>query len=137
MATARPKNRPKLNSIWVNTIFGVSMGSVEFQYCSAKACLIMVSYDVDSPRHGALDKGPSTESWGWTVCKPSGVKETPVRGDGRSSFRPISGKLRPAKDISKALAGGANAWDARLALCREMLSNASPAPGRLTTMAAV
>src|SRR5574341_1617689 len=52
--------------------------------------------------------GPSTLSFGWTLCLPSGtILEL-------SSFLPISGKLRPANDISNGLPGGPTAWEARL-----------------------
>lgn len=43
-------------------MLGSGTGSVEFQYLSTKALLIIASYEVESPRNGAFDKVLSTES---------------------------------------------------------------------------
>src|SRR3569832_262863 len=114
---ANPKKRLKLASICVKLVGAGVLPRLrswlEFQYWSAKAALIIVSYETE--------RLPSTESLRLTCCLPSGINGRPEEGEGRKSFCAISRKRRllpedgSPKDISTGVKGGDMAWEARLA----------------------
>src|SRR3569832_50900 len=136
---ANPKKRLKLASICVKLVGAGVLPRLrswlEFQYWSAKAALIIVSYETERPLAGHRERLPSTESLRLTCCLPSGINGRPEEGEGRKSFCAISRKRRllpedgSPKDISTGVKGGDMAWEARLACSIDTVVGTSPTPG--------
>src|SRR3569833_2626789 len=107
---ANPKKRLKLASICVKLVGAGVLPRLrswlEFQYWSAKAALIIVSYETERPLAGPRERLPRTDSLRLTCCLQSGINGRPEEGEGRKSFCAISRK-RLLLPEDGSLGGGA------------------------------
>src|SRR3569833_3395476 len=119
---ANPKKRLKLASICVKLVGAGVLPRLrswlEFQYWSAKAALIIVSYETERPLAGHRERLPSTESLRLTCCLPSGINGRPEEGEKHKNNKTKTQKQQQKpedgspKDISTGGKGGDMAWEA-------------------------